>query len=191
MNNYTIIPSNLKYKGAPSVDEKLSISLDQTSQQITEYDRSATISLAQIYDDERQACTVFRPTFKVNYLYDNTYTGTTTFLPFQYNLYYVNPEQSFVSGTWKGFPQFYEFDFFRPIVDNQHFPYKTKSAYTYNWMYYLTYPHSNNYKKKLAYYASTWADTWIAEEGIPFSIENIEIVYQTISTTQQPNKISK
>jgi len=175
MNNYTIIPSNLKYKGAPSVDEKLSISLDQTSQQITEYDRSATISLAQIYDDERQACTVFRPTFKVNYLYDNTYTGTTTFLPFQYNLYYVNPEQSFVSGTWKGFPQFYEFDFFRPIVDNQHFPYKTKSAYTYNWMYYLTYPHSNNYKKKLAYYASTWADNWIAEEGIPFSIENIEI----------------
>jgi hypothetical protein len=175
MNNYTIIPSNLKYKGAPSVNEKLSISLDQTSQQITEYDRSATISLAQVYDDERQSCTVFRPTFKVNYLYDNTYTGTTTFLPFQYNLYYVNPEQSFVSGTWKGFPQFYEFDFFRPIVDNQHFPYKTKSAYTYNWMYYLTYPHSNNYKKKLAYYASTWADNWIAEEGIPFSIENIEI----------------
>ena len=175
MNNYTIIPSNLKYKGAPSVDEKLSISLDQTSQQITEYDRSATISLAQVYDDERQGCTVFRPTFKVNYLYDNTYTGTTTFLPFQYNLYYVKPEQSFVSGTWKGFPQFYEFDFFRPIVDNQHFPYKTKSAYTYNWMYYLTYPHSNNYKKKLAYYANTWADNWIAEEGIPFSIENIEI----------------
>ena len=177
MNNYTIIPSNLKYKGAPSVDEKVSISLDQTSHEITEYDRSATISLAQVYDDERQACTVFRPTFKVKYLYDNTYTGTTTFLPFQYNLYYVNPEQSFVSGTWKGFPQYYEFDFFRPIVDNQHFPYKSKSAYTYNWMYYLTYPHENNYKKKLAYYSDlpNGDMTWLAEEGIPFTIENIEI----------------
>jgi hypothetical protein len=177
MNNYTIIPSNLKYKGAPSVDEKVSISLDQTSHEITEYDRSATISLAQVYDDERQGCTVFRPTFKVKYLYDNTYTGTTTFLPFQYNLYYVNPEQSFVSGTWKGFPQYYEFDFFRPIVDNQHFPYKSKSAYTYNWMYYLTYPHVNNYKKKLVYYSDlpNGDMDWLAEEGIPFIIENIEI----------------
>jgi hypothetical protein len=176
MNKYTIIPSNLKYKGSPSVDEKVSISLDQTSQQITEYDRSVTLNLAQVYDDERQGCTVFRPTFKVKYLYDNTYVGTTTFLPFQYNMYYVNPEQSFVNGTWKGFPQFYEFDFFRPIVDNQHFPYKSKSAYTYNWMYYLTYAHTNNYKKRLAYYSDTSADVdWLAEEGIPFIIENIEI----------------
>jgi len=177
MNKYTIIPSNLKYKGSPSVDEKVSVSLDQTSQQITQYDRSATISLAQVYDDERQRCTVFRPTFKVNYLYDNTYTGTTTFLPFQYNLYYVNPEQSFVSGTWKGFPQFYEFDFFRPITDHQHFPYKSKSAYTYNWMYYLTYAHTNNYKKRLTYYSDipNGDIDWLAEEGIPFIIENIEI----------------
>jgi hypothetical protein len=177
MNKYTIIPSNLKYKGAPSTDEKVSISLDQTSHEITEYDRSATISLAQVYDDERQACTVFRPTFKVKYLYDNTYTGTTTYLPFQYNLYYVNPEQSFVNGTWKGFPQYYEFDFFRPIVDNQHFPYKSKSAYTYNWMYYLTYAHNSNYKKKLAYYSDipNGDFDWLAEEGIPFFIENIEI----------------
>lgn len=177
MNKYTIIPSNLKYKGAPSVNEKVSISLDQTSHEIIEYDRSVTISLAQVYDDERQSCTVFRPTFKVKYLYDNTYTGTTTFLPFQYNLYYVNPEQSFVNGTWKGFPQYYEFDFFRPITDNQHFPYKSKSAYTYNWMYYLTYAHTNNYKKKLSYYTDipNGDMNWLAEEGIPFIIENIEI----------------
>lgn len=175
MNNYTIIPSNLKYKGAPSVDEKVSISLDQNSQQITEYDRSATISLAQVYDDERQGCTIFRPTFKVKYLYDNTYTGTTTYLPFQYNLYYVNPENSFNNGTWVGYPQFYEFDFFRPIVDNQHFPYKAKSAYTYNWMYYLTYAHTNNNKKKLTYINDLATINWLSEEGIPFVIENIEI----------------
>jgi hypothetical protein len=176
MNNYTIIPSNLKYKGAPSVNENVSISLDQTSQQITEYDRSTTISLAQVYDDERQLCTIFRPTFKVKYLYDNTYTGTTTYLPFQYNLYYVDPQTSFNSGTWKGFPQFYEFDFFRPITDNQHFVYKSKSAYTYNWMYYLTYAHENNNTKKLNYYSDTLGTiNWVAEQGIPFSIENIEI----------------
>jgi hypothetical protein len=179
MNNFTIIPSGLKYKGAPSVDERVTISLNQQSQQITEYDRSVTISLAQVYDDERQACTVFRPTFKVNYVYDNTYIGSTTYLPFQYNLYYVDAENSTVSGIWKGFPQYYEFDFFRPIVDNQQFPYKSKSAYTYNWMYYLTYPFENDYTKKLSYYTPENNQVpdfdWQAQEGIPFIIENIEI----------------
>ena len=176
MNNFTIIPSGLKYKGAPSVDERVTISLNQQSQQITEYDRSVTISLAQVYDNERQTCTVFRPTFKVNYIYDNTYVGTTTYLPFQYNLYYVDAENSMVTGIWKGYPQYYEFDFFRPDVNNQHFNYKSKSAYTYNWMYYLTYPFENDYTKKLYYYSnSTKNIEWEAQEGIPFTIENIEI----------------
>ena len=173
MNKYTIVPSSLRYKGAPSVNEEVSVTLEEQSQQITEYDRSSTISLAQVYDDERQACTVFRPTFKVTYLYDNTYTGTTGYLPFQYNLYYSSPDTSKQSGVWRGFPQFYEFDFFRPDVSDQHFPYKSKSAYTYNWMYYLTYPFDNNYDKQLQYYSSNSNDiSWKAGDGIAFTISN-------------------
>jgi hypothetical protein len=173
MNKYTIVPSSLRYKGAPSVNEEVSVTLEEQSQQITEYDRSSTISLAQVYDDERQACTVFRPTFKVTYLYDNTYTGTTGYLPFQYNLYYSSPDTSKQSGIWKGFPQFYEFDFFRPDVSDQHFPYKSKSAYTYNWMYYLTYPFDNSYDKQLQYYSSNSNDiSWKAGDGIAFTISN-------------------
>ena len=86
MNNYTIIPNSLLYKGAPAVDQEISISLQAKEQELTEYDRSQTISLADVYDNERQSCTIFRPTFKINYLYDNTYTGTTNYLPFQYNI---------------------------------------------------------------------------------------------------------
>ena len=173
MNKYTIIPSNLKYKGAPSVDEEITLTLEEQSQQITEYDRSATINLAQIYDDERQSCTIFRPTFKVSYLYANVYTGTTTYLPFQYNLYYVNPEVSTVSGTWKGFPQYYEFDFYRPDVQDQHFNYKPKSAYTYNWTYYLTYPFDNDYTRQMSYYSTNSNNiTWKVGDGIPFVISN-------------------
>ena len=78
MNKYTIIPSSQKYKSAPFVDQEISLSLEEQSQQITEYGRSQSISLAQLYDDERQKCTIFRPTFKVNYLYSNTYTGMLT-----------------------------------------------------------------------------------------------------------------
>ena len=172
MNKYTLIPSGLRYKGAPSIDEELSITLQQQDQQITEYDRTQTINLAQVYEDERQTCTVFRPTFKITYLYDNVYDGVTTYQPFEYNLYYTDPSRSKQSGIWKGFPQYYEFDFYRPNVNDSHFSYKSKSAYTYNWMYYLTYPFKNDYDKELAYYSSDDNNiTWVASQGIPFTIQ--------------------
>lgn len=172
MNKYTLIPSGLRYKGAPSIDEELSITLQQQDQQLTEYDRTQTINLAQVYEDERQTCTVFRPTFKITYLYDNVYDGVTTYQPFEYNLYYTDPSRSKQSGIWKGFPQYYEFDFYRPNVNDSHFSYKSKSAYTYNWMYYLTYPFKNDYDKELTYYSSDDNNiTWVASQGIPFTIQ--------------------
>ena len=171
MNKYTIVPSGQRYKGAPSLDEEVSITLQQQSQEITEYDRTSTLNLSQVYDDERQANTIFRPTFKITYLYDNTYTGTTNYLPFQYNLYYTDPTSSKQSGIWRGFPQYYEFDFYRPNVGDNHFQYKAKSAYTYNWMYYLTYPYENDGNRQLTYYSRKNNDVnWIASSGIPFSI---------------------
>ena len=172
MNNYRIIPSNLEYQSAPSIDQEISITLEEKSQGIIEYDRSSTISLAQVYDDERQACLIFRPTFKVTYLYGNTYTGTTTYTPFQYNLYYTQPEISKANGIWKGLPQYYEFDFFRPNITDQHVDYKAKSAYTYNWTYYLSYGYSNNYDKQLYYSLNNTNLTWTASTGIPFVINN-------------------
>ena len=170
MNKYTIIPSSLQYKSAPSVDQDITISLDQQSQQITEYDRSATISLAQVYDDERQASTVFRPTFKVNYLYANTYTGTTNYVPFRDTLYYVDPIKSMPNNPWFGFPQYYEFDFYRPDISDQHLKYEAISAYTYNWTYYISYAYNNNYDKKLSFSLNNTSHNWIASSGIPFSI---------------------
>jgi hypothetical protein len=172
MNKYTIIPSSQQYKSAPFVDQEISLSLEQQSQEITEYDRSQSISLAQIYDNERQACTIFRPTFKVNYLYDNTYVGTTKYLPFMNRLYYVEPEQSTVNNIWKGYPQYYEFDFYRPDVTDQHIRYQAKSAYTYNWTYYISYAYQNNYNKQLSYELNGTSLNWLSSEGIPFYINN-------------------
>ena len=172
MNKYTIIPGSLQYKSAPFVDQEISLSLTEQSQQITEYDRSQSISLAQIYDDERQSSTIFRPTFKVNYIYSNAYTGTTNYTPFINNLYYVDPIISKTNNIWKGFPQYYEFDFYRPDVSDQHIRYQAKSAYTYNWTYYISYAHQNNYNKQLSYTLNDTSLTWTASEGIPFYIQN-------------------
>jgi len=172
MNKFTIIPSSQEYKSAPAVDQEINISLEQQSQQMVEYDRSQSISLAQVFDDERQASTVFRPTFKINYLYGNTYSGTTQYVPFKNNLFYVNPEQSSVSNIWKGFPQYYEFDFYRPYIDDQHVEYRAKSAYTYNWTYYVSYASENNYTKQLSYVLNNTSYVWTASTGIAFSIKN-------------------
>ena len=172
MNNYTIIPSGLQFKSAPLVDQEISFSLEEQSQQITEYDRSQSISLAQIYDDERQSGTIFRPTFKVNYLYSNTYTGTTNYIPFRDNLYYVDAIASNANNVWKGFPQYYEFDFYRPDVIDQHIRYQAKSAYTYNWTYYISYAYQNNYDKQLSYELNGTSLNWLASEGIPFYLNN-------------------
>lgn len=171
MSNYTIIPSELTYKGAPSVDQEVSLTLQSKQQELTEFDRSQTISLAEVYNTERQTCTVFRPTFKITYLYNNTYTGTTNYAPFRNNLFYINAEQSFSSGTWQGFPQYFEFDFFRPDVSDQHFDYKSISAYSYNWSFNFTYAHANDYEKKLTYISPNNNNVnWVAKDGIPFTI---------------------
>jgi len=173
MNKYEIVPSALKYKAAPSVDQELTIGFDNTTQLLVEYDRNSAINLAQRYDDERQTSTKFRPTFNVNYIYANTITGTTTYLPFKNNLYYVDPANSKTTGIWKGFPQYYEFDFFRPNIDDGHINYKPKSAYTYNWMFYFTYAKENNPNKNLYYTDPNFGTiNWLAMDGIPFKINN-------------------
>ena len=169
-SNLTIIPSELEYKSAPSVDQKISISLFNNTSLDIDFDRSRTINLAQVYDDERQSSTIFRPTFQVSYIYDNRYLGTTNYVPFRNNLYYFLPEVSTVNGSWSGNPQFYEFDFFRPDVNDNHFVYEGKSAYTYNWQYYITYPFNNNYNKRLSCIINNSSFNWTASNGIPFKI---------------------
>lgn len=172
MSNYTIIPSELQYQSAPSVDQKLTISLEESPKTLVEYDRNTNVSLAQVFEDERNDSSIFRPTFKFSYLYENTLTGTTSYLPFQYNLYYVDNENSTVSGIWKGYPQFFEFDVLRTDIDNQHINYKPISAYSYNWSFYLTYPYQNDYNKKMYAVINNNSFNWVASDGIPFVINN-------------------
>lgn len=172
MNSFTIIPARLNYKSAPILDSQVTIDLDQTQKELIQFVRNTSISLAQLYDDERQESEIYRPTFKVDYIYDNTYTGTTDYLPFQYNLFYVDAVQSKLSGIWKGFPQYYEFDFFRPPVNDNHIAYVAESAYTYNWTYYITHASENDYTKNMEVTYSGNTLNFQAQDGIPFVLFN-------------------
>jgi hypothetical protein len=88
-------------------------------------------------------------------------------------MFYVGADASILNGIWKGFPQYYEFDFYRPNISDQHLDYKAKSAYTYNWTYYVSYAFENDENKKL-YTTLSSQNSWIAKNGIPFTINNAQ-----------------
>ncbi len=175
MNNFILKPSSQSYKSAPSVDQQLPITLQGKNQTLVEFDRTTNVSLAQVYDNERQASTIFRPTVKTSLVYSNEFFGTTNYTPFVNNLYYVLPELSTQNNIWRGYPQYYEFDFFRNDSDNTHIGYVPKSAYSYNWTFNFTYAYENDYKKKLGAIINNTQFNWIAEEGIPFTINRSQL----------------
>jgi hypothetical protein len=203
-----IIESTQRYKGAPRQDQQMSIPLSQTQKELVEFDRSVDLNLATVFDDERQQSFTFRPVAKFMMVFENAYTGSTTYPPFRDNLYYTNAVQNAISyyptgnvpppGSmnsqipWDGFPQYPEFDFIRTDNDivgytigpNKHIDFKSVSATTYNWSHYLSYAFENDPNKEL--YAIepgtniSW--NWTASEGIPYII--------TVGTNQQTRFIS-
>jgi hypothetical protein len=76
------------------------------------------------------------------------------------------------NNIWKGFPQYYEYDFFRDNVLPNHFDYVSKSAYTYNWTYYLSYAYDNDVTKPLSYSINGTIFSGTPEDGLPFEISN-------------------
>jgi len=170
MNRYRIIPSGLSFESAPLIDQQVQLSLEQQAQSMVEFDRTTNVSLAEVYDQERQSCTVFRPTFKMTYVYDNVLTGTTEYPKFRNEMYYVNPQISIFSNVWYGYPQYYEFDFYRDDINNTQINYKAVSAYSYNWDYYITYPSQNVSDKRITASLDGSFFDWNVSDGIPFKI---------------------
>ena len=186
-----VVLGSLRYKSASNTDLMFQVPFIQTSKQNVEYDRNIDVDLAQLFDDERQKSDIFRPTCKFSILFSNSYTGSTNYVPLENNLQYVNQEklaslscvdQNPNNVKWEGFLQYNEFDFIRndynvpgyTIPPNNHLDFISKSASSYNWNFYMTYPFENVYNKKLQCIEGKTNETldWIASDGIPFVIEN-------------------
>jgi len=197
-NSTKIILGKERFKSSVDVDTFVNIPVEQTTKLLNEYDRSVDIGLESLFDDERQSCTIFRPSTKYTILFENAYTGSTNYPPFRNNLYYtneiLNSINSFPGGnvtaippfppvanvSWDGFPQYFEFDFIRTDNNvigytkppNNHINFRNISANTYNWTHYISYPFENDYNKQLNFYSGntniSW--TWVASTGIPFII---------------------
>jgi hypothetical protein len=193
INEIRIVLGSLRYKSAPETTLSYQIPFIQTVKENIEFDRNINISLAQVFDDERQKSTIFRPVAKFSILFKNSYTGTTNYPPFENNLCYVNSAEyakqqcdpAIGAGTvaWGGFPQYNEFDFIRNDYNavgytqppNNHLTFVSKSASTYNWNHFFSYPFNNNYSKPMQYTNTVNGniENWVSGVGLPFSITNM------------------
>jgi len=182
-----VLPT-LKYKSAPTRDVEIPFYLEQNTKLNVEFDRTADVDLQQLFDDERQASTIFRPAAKFSILFKNSYVGITNYAPFENNLYYVNALQSAIAQctlgantvSWSGLPLYNEFDFIRTDYDvtgytqppNQHLIFTPQSASTYNWTHYMSYAFDNVFNRQLQAIdqqtSATW--TWNVSDGIPFIV---------------------
>ena len=178
--NIEILLGSAKYATSPNRNMRMTPFIDGKIQELEEYDRSAVINLPELYNSERQECSIFRPSFTTKVVFYNAYTGTTningtSYGPFLNDLIYTDAENSIVGGThpgtWYGYPQYKEFNFYRNDVNSSHINFVTQSALTYNWTYYMSYAFENNSGKTFQHYFSpTNSITWTCSEGIPFII---------------------
>jgi hypothetical protein len=191
INDTLIILGSLRYQSAPDTDIGLKVPFVQTQKLITEYDRSANISLEQVFDDERQKSTLFRPVAKYTLIFQNAYSGYSTYEPFINNLYYLNAEEAAAKAclgdpvTWIGLPQYNEFDFIRNDFNqpyytqppDQHFIFRPKDVAKYNWSFCMTYPYENDTTQTMSAIflipgvAGKQSVSWIVSDGIPFVVK--------------------
>lgn len=180
VQNYLVVKPDLLNAAAPQTDININTQLNESQSQLIEYDQTSNISLITIFDNERQASNIFRPTFKINYVYENNIIGycpNPSWENYQNNLYYTNQLVSLVSQQWSGLPSYQEFEFIRTDVTNTQLntqPFNgfiIKSSSTYNWAIRLSYPFENLTGVTMSYdFSSAKQFTWTSSNGIPFII---------------------
>jgi hypothetical protein len=192
--NISILLGSLRYKSAPNVDFSLKVPFYQNNKEIIEFERNIDVNLEQVYFDERQKSTKFRPTSKFQIIFKNSYSGYTDYKPFRNNLYYLdsqnNAKLSCENGVdnvnWVGLPQYNEFDFIRTDNNlpgytqqpNQHLIFESESASTYNWNFFLSYPYSSTTAQTMQVFFKddpSTVFTWNCSDGLPFIIKRTVI----------------
>ena len=187
-SNVRIVLSQLRYKSAPVLTSTLNVPFVQNSKLLTEFDRSQKINLYDVYVNEREKSTLFRPSVKITYLFKNTYVGETNYPPFTENLFYVNAlastRQACDSGSsdvfWSGYPLYNEFDLSRTDNDtdgytepntNGHINFVSTSATSYNWNFFLSYAYDNVQRFMTGVDPKTGVRlNWNSINGIPFVV---------------------
>jgi len=181
-NNETIriVKGSERFAGSPDDDMVLPLQLTQSEQQKIEGDRTTLLNIEERFNHERQISTKFRLVGKITHIFDNSITGKTSYTPFTNTLSYTNainlkinnPQPNSID--WQGYPQYDEFTFFRTKGIQNHVDYLPKSAGTYNWSIYVTYPSSNDGNQQMEYTDDEFqtVNNFVVSDGIPYVVKN-------------------
>jgi len=188
----TFVKGSLRYKGAPDEGLQLTVPFVSKQKEIEEYDRNVVVNLADLYDKERQKSGKFIPSCKIQFIFQNLYSGLTNgssgqvYTPFNNSLYFVDEEyfrtQSVIENgeqieiPWGGYPQFEEFLFYRKNFNtngytsgnNPHIRFKKRDAGKYNWNIHMTYAYSSDTNVQMSYEKDGVTIPFICGNGIPY-----------------------
>lgn len=197
LGQISIIKGELRFKGSNDVDFRLQIPLVNTIKEYDETDKNLTLNLQQLFDTERNECTIFRPTCKFSWLFSNSYSGltvgnttSTPYKPFNNQLFYTDTltykQLQLTAGngvsnqiSWAGYPQYNEFSLIRNDLNvdgytkmgsNRPHLYGSDSlAPYYNWYIHLSYSYSSTTAQTMQCVMSDGSTySWNCSEGIPY-----------------------
>ena len=183
-NNETIriVRGSDRFAGASDTDLFIQLPIESTKKEKIEGDRTVLLNLEERFNHERQISTKFRISGKIVNLFDNTVSGRcSNYAPFENELYFINPVQTILTAggftsnaVWTGYPPYDEFNFFRTTGVPNHIVYESRSASTYNWSTYLTYPESNDYDQMMVYTEDSGFNHvgYKVSDGIPYRVTN-------------------
>ncbi len=183
LGDVKILRNQNRFKGAPEQDYLIQVPLESQEREIIEGDRNVYLSQTSQFEEERQSSNVFRIGGKIVNIFDNGVSGYTSYTPFGNNLFYINGVEAKTINAnqnppqisaWKGYVQFDEFTFYRTSGISGHIPFYNKSASTYNWNIYVSYPVSGDTEQQMRYENTQFsAVTYFqASDGIPFVLQN-------------------
>lgn len=180
-----IVRGSDRYAGAADTDLFIQVPIENTKKQQIEGDRNVLLNLEERFNHERQISTKFRITGKITNLINNSVSGKcSNYSPFENVLYYIDAEGTVIdsngnpnNAVWKGYPQYDEFSFFRVKSIENHVDFVSRSASTYNWSLYMTYPYSNDYNQIMTYTDDEYEipNQFTVSDGIPYVIKNRKV----------------
>ena len=186
--NIRIVKGGERFIGSQDKDVRVSPLITTEQREYVEGERNLSLSLVDQFNDERDYCSRYRPYGKINMVYNNVITGSTsdnTVLESMYFMpdYYGCPDDILLPNNGppcKGTPPSMAFD----MIPSKRYwgntaTYSDVTSHQDNWVSYITYvfAHDDTYSMK-HYYGGDYSSghiTFTPADGIPFISEQVTL----------------
>lgn len=203
MENKKILSPSKRYKKAESEDLQIRTGLERTEKLMREGDKTIILDIAELYRKERNESTNYKIYGKLNMVFRNLYSGTTTYSPLLNYMYLTT--DLYDPTDVSGYKQYNEFAFlrrdyvreiqsptgstrgdFEPNIvvsgGTGHQNFTQVDAPFMNWNLYLTYVYDKDENYSMRYTLSgNTVYNFTASMGVPFRVTDMGDHYELTS----------